>query len=619
MYETLYNIATEQQCELTICMSVRQEHFYQEVKQPTPTLETIKINDRTDRLTVLDREFNNAVWNKLYSRRMLVDNDIFFPAGTYYEDILFTNLLLHYCTKICITNQILYHHITQSSSISNNHNPEERFQYIEVIMMLIEELRARGLYQDYAEFYENYFVMQYITFMTNFESLFGEMNADLFAVFKQSIFELFPNFLGIPIVRLLSENGNAPKSQYAIKRILEDAPIPRVSKMLVIKGQSRYDVLRYFSDALIESFRKKNIEVDVFDASDDSTLQAQSNHCRAQSYDFVLSLNGVFVNALDVYLHNRNTLFWSFLVDHPYYHHYRLLEPHINHLASCVDRNHVTYAKSHYPGLYQTCYLPHGGNLPNHEPQPYTSRKYPVTFMGSYGNPEEVAASIDQLPELVRMIAINVINRYYETCEESIESLFQSEFAKYQLTFSDEEFAGVMNELTIVDKYIRLKNREQLLHHLTSHHITVDVFGAGWENYQCKNSEYLNIHNQVGFTEALDIMCDSQIVLNALPLFLDGSHERVFTSMLCGAVCMSEENAYLKEEFEDGENICFFHMKNLDKMVSDIQSLLSDNRKAETIANAGRQLALEKHTWDTRAQMILDTVEEVLKKQRTHQ
>lgn len=618
MYESLYKIAIEQECELVICQSVRQELFHKEVEQPSPALEVIEIHNHTERLDFFKRELNNAVWNKLYSRSMLVENDIFFPVGTYYEDMLFTNLLKHYCSKICVTNQVLYHHIVQITSISNNSSPEKRFQYMEVIMMLMEELRARGLYQNYAEFYESYFVMQYVSFMANFTNLFGEMNPDFFAVLRQSIFELFPNFLHIPIVRLFLEDKSTPEFQHAIEKMLNGTPIPQVSKLLVIKGQSRYDVLRYFEDTLVEAFRKMDIIVDVFDASDNDTLQEQAIHCTNQKYDFVLSFNAVLIDSLDAFLNDKNTMFWSFLVDHPYYHHYRLSQPHNNHFVSCVDRNHVRYTKKYYPAISHQCYLPHGGNLPIHAPKPYEERNYSVAFMGSYGNPEEAAAAIDQFPELVRMIAVNVIRRYYETCSESLESLFQTEFAKYQVTFSDEEFASVMNELVIVDKYIRLKNREMLLNHLTSHNITVDVFGTGWKHYNCANPECLNIHGQLSFTETLDTMCDSKIVLNALPLFLDGSHERVFTSMLCGAICMSESNIYLKEEFEDGNNICFFNMNNLDGLVSTLQELLSNSEKASQIALAGQQLSLEKHTWEARAMEIINVAENVLREKRSN-
>jgi len=612
MYESLYNIAIEQECELVICQSVRQNFIQQDVQQPPVALEIIEIHNEEERLNFIKRDVNNAVWNKLYSRNMLIENDIFFPIGTYYEDMLFTNLLKNYCSKICVTNQVYYHHVVQISSISNSDNPEKRFQYIEVIMMLIEELRARGLYQDYAEWYDSYFVMQYVSFMANFTNLFGDMNSEIFAVLKQSIFEMFPNFLKIPIVRLFLEDERTPEFQHAIEKILDGETLPQVSKILIIKGTSCYDVLRYFEDTLVEAFCKMNIIVDVFDGADRQTLQKQSEHCRTQKYDFVLSFNAVLIDSLDAFLYDKSTMFWSFLVDHPYYHHYRLTQPYGNHFISCVDRNHVDYVQKYYPTINQPCYLPHGGNLPIATPKAYKERNHSVAFMGSYGNPDEVAKAIDQFPELVRMIAIHVINKYYETFSESLESLFQAEFAKYQITFSDEEFAGVMNELAMVDKYIRLKNREILLNHLTSHNITVDVFGTGWEHYNCANPECLNIHGQLSFTETLDAMCNSQIVLNALPLFLDGSHERVFTSMLCGAVCVSESNTYLKEEFEDGTNICFFDMNNLDELVATLQNLLSDSENATTIALAGQQLAFEKHTWAARAKQILEIAENVL-------
>ena len=377
--------------------------------------------------------------------------------------------------------------------------------------------------------------------------------------------------------------------------------------ILVLKGQSRYDVLRIFCDTMIDAFTNLGHSVDIFDGCSEN-LDAVISHCKMQDYDFVFCFNAILIENCDIFLNNPDTIVWSFLVDHPYYHHLRLLSPHKNHIVSCIDHAHVQYLRKHYPHIQAFHYVPHGGNLPVSQPKEYLDREINVAFMGSYSDTQPLENTMNQLPDLIKMVVNNVIKNYYATWTEPLENLYDYEFRKYQLNLSREEFAGFMNELTCVDQYLRALNRELILNTLTSNGVKVDVFGAGWEHYACPNPENLCIHGQIGYTEVLETMCNSKIVLNPLPLFTNGSHERVFTSMLCGAVCVSEKNLYLQQEFTDNENITFFNMAALHEFPKQIQALLDNPEQAAFIAQNGQALATQMHTWQHRAQSIIDIV-----------
>ncbi len=382
-------------------------------------------------------------------------------------------------------------------------------------------------------------------------------------------------------------------------------------KILILKGQSRYDVLRIFSDTMASAFKKLGNDVEIFDGTvEDVTAQLQ--HTKLQYYDLVFSFNGIMVDSCDIILNNPDTLFWSFLVDHPYYHHIRLRVPHKNHIVSCIDHTHVQYLKQYYPNIKASYFMPHGGNVPSTPLKDYNDRKYNVVFLGSYSDTQPLETSISQLPDLVKMIVNEVIKNYYSIWTEPLENLYQYEFKKYQLDLSKEELSAFLNEISYVDEYIRAINRELILNTLTANGIVVDVFGANWEHYECPNPENLRIHGHLGYTEALEVMCNSKLVLNPLPLFTNGSHERVFTSMLCGAVCVSEQNMYLSKEFTDGENIAFFQMQNLLQLPKIIQALLDHPSEAASIAEKGHALAAEHHTWEKRAEDLLEIASQYL-------
>lgn len=376
-------------------------------------------------------------------------------------------------------------------------------------------------------------------------------------------------------------------------------------KILVVKGQSRYGVLRYFSDTMAEAFKNLGHEVDIFDG-DMEDLTPQLEHTKLQFYDMVFSFNAILIDSCDIVINNPDTMFWSFLVDHPYYHHERLMTPHKNHIVSCIDRVHTQYLQQYYPHTKGHYYVPHGGNIPSTPVKAYEDREYNVVFLGSYSDTKPLEAFIDNLPDLVQLIVNDVLQSYYSIWTEPLEDIYLHVLRKYQVELTNEELASFLNGLMGVDEYIRAINRELLLNTLTANGIVVDVFGANWEHFQCEHPENLRIHNRIDYTEAMEVMCNSKIVLNPLPLFTNGSHERVFTSMLCGAVCVSEQNTYLSEEFAHGENLAFFQMQNLLQLPDIINTILSHPEKAASIAAKGHALAKEKHTWENRAEEILE-------------
>ena len=97
-------------------------------------------------------------------------------------------------------------------------------------------------------------------------------------------------------------------------------------------------------------------------------------------------------------------------------------------------------------------------------------------------------------------------------------------------------------------------------------------------------------------------MEDSKIVLNSMPWFRDGSHERVFNAMMCGAVAVSETSKYFEEVLPPDTWVSFdLSPESLSALPQRIMDLLSDEDKMQRIASAGHNLAVSEHTWKARA------------------
>lgn len=215
MFEILYKAVTEE-CDLAICQSSR-EIVCDRKKEPKK--EIIEIISNQERRAFLERNYNMAVWNKIYLHDFLLENDIKFIEGVIYEDIYFSELVKRCCKKVYVTDEILYHHILNEKSISCDvNNKVNRINYIEVQIALIEELQRRKLYEPFGDLYANKFIIHFISFMKSYEMVFGKMDKELENIIFDSVKALYPDYKKIPIVKSIMDAGQE-ENRKMLKRL----------------------------------------------------------------------------------------------------------------------------------------------------------------------------------------------------------------------------------------------------------------------------------------------------------------------------------------------------------------------------------------------------------------
>lgn len=381
-----------------------------------------------------------------------------------------------------------------------------------------------------------------------------------------------------------------------------------IQKILMIQGESQYDAISCFMNDLADGFRQLGCRVDILGGI---TKDALDRTIYFEEYDVVLSFLGITSVLYDAINRNPNTLFFLFLVDHPYYRYDWLAEQHRNLIVSCIDRNHCNFLQKYYKNIDAVQFVPHGGNLSEKPPKPFADREIDVAFFGTCSASNEYKSIVDQMSEDIMKIMDATIARVMQgECIPAEEILIQ-ELRSGGIELSEAQLLELFVVLAFADTYIRAKQREKLILHLAKSGLEVHVYGNGWEKDELAQYENIKCHGAVSYTEALDIMTNTKIVINKMPLFLDGSHERVFTAMLNGAVCCTDESGYWKQEFIDGESICFYDFQDLDNLENIIKELLLNLDKAGKIAQNGYDIAIHKHQWKNRAEQILEICNKV--------
>ncbi len=385
--------------------------------------------------------------------------------------------------------------------------------------------------------------------------------------------------------------------------------------ILVIKGHSRYNVLRIAADYVASSFEKLGYNVTVTDL----LLQEERDGFASlitNKYDLVYSFQALLY---DICSAGDNTsdfsaftdkLFFGHIVDHPIYHDCRLNIQHgDNMFVGFIDRNHVEFTKQYYKGVKNVSYLSHGGVIAQNLVS-FKDREIEVLFPSSYEDPFVVLNELNNMEDVYKGISNILIELMLKDSLMTLQDALILYFKSINFQYTDDEFILMIHQFLGVDQYIRAYTRDLLIKELLRNGINITVCGAGWENFEADFKSNLKIYGEHGLDleEVTELMGNSKFVLNHVPTFQNGMHERIYTSMRCGAICITNDFPIVHEEFTDGEDIILYSYNGGKELANRMKELLVNLDKGEMIATQGKIIADASHKWEDNALKILKLV-----------
>ena len=106
--------------------------------------------------------------------------------------------------------------------------------------------------------------------------------------------------------------------------------------------------------------------------------------------------------------------------------------------------------------------------------------------------------------------------------------------------------------------------------------------------------------------ECLEKISDAKISLNVMPWFKEGAHDRIFNSMLNGAVCLTDSSNYMDDYLVSDENAMVYSLEQLEVLPDMVKYLLEDEEHMQKMADQGFEMAKQDHIWEKRAIKIVD-------------
>lgn len=384
-------------------------------------------------------------------------------------------------------------------------------------------------------------------------------------------------------------------------------------RFLILKSKAIcYNSTYYFADCLADSFQKLGHEAVIFEMQGKSL--AELREITREHFDAVFDFNSKVPQGVDdedgtYFLDAFNAPFFNYILDHPLYQHDNLKERLQNYHVICLDYDHADYIRRYYPHIRSVLVLPIGAMpLADKPVKTFSKRQYNLLFTGTYTKPEEVLAIIDNCePGLARDMhkMIDVLKSDFSLrCDEVLELLLQ----KNDIVLPPPTFAQYMQLYFLVDTYITAYVRDMVLRALAGNEIPVDIFGHGWEKFDCTAKNVFHFHGSCTFDETFSKMADAQAVLNVMPWFKNGAHDRIFSALKNGALAITDESGYLTGHFPKDTGVLTYSLKDMDDFIKKIQDFRRNPASYESLAAAGRTFVCEHDTWLKRAEEIISAV-----------
>ncbi|MBD5520838.1 MAG: glycosyltransferase family 1 protein [Lachnospiraceae bacterium] len=385
-----------------------------------------------------------------------------------------------------------------------------------------------------------------------------------------------------------------------------------MKKIMLFEGD--IETQGYFSIQLAEAFQKMGHQTFIFDLSRPWNSSQRFFKFYEKGNTVLVNFNFHGMSGEEIFLDENDRMMWDALqipvynivVDHPmYYHHFLEKVPKDYHHIS-IDRNHEKYMERFFPEIKRGPFLPLAGTklYPDKSYTPAEYRRYDVTMVGNYTPPSQFEKYITRIDDEYTEFYYGMIDDLLAHPMKTVEEVAEEHIRREIPEVTHEELKMLMSKLTFIDLYVRFTTRGEAVRALADAGIKVNVFGGGWDQLECKKPENLIVGNSLDSVGCLKKLCQSKISLNVMPWFRDGAHDRIFNSMLNGALCLTDSSAYLEEILKDKENCRIYSTADIEALPDMVYGLLANPSGLQQVIDKGYNLAESAHTWEHRAALL---------------
>ncbi|KGI39723.1 glycosyltransferase [Clostridium tetani] len=422
--------------------------------------------------------------------------------------------------------------------------------------------------------------------------------------YEEKYFDLFYNFnfFNKKVKKSLNKKYIFNDFEYSfisnIEEKWENIKIGKFNKRIVfIKGQSQYNMLRIGTYYRTIYYKKLGFEVELLDLLDPNIVRNINDFIINKKCDYISSSNCI---GIDIQLDDGRNLydvldipFLGGLGDHPVNQLKRIMNSPHKTLFTCLDKENVEYFKNYFPE--KKIVLINGSGYPsiNYKKKKFIDRKIDILFAGSLIDPIEIKNSWHNLDTNSQLIINKVSDlAIKENFLINIDNEISKMFLKYNIKGKGLNYRALIHSQ--VERYVRFYKRYELIKKIGESELNVHCVGNVEEYNKLNKSGKLVIKDKVDYESLLEMMNDSKMLLNINSHLYNGATERIMSAMINGAAVVTKEDRFTRSHFNDGENIILY---DFDTVIDRIKYYIKNMDELEKIALNGQREAINKYDY----------------------
>lgn len=360
--------------------------------------------------------------------------------------------------------------------------------------------------------------------------------------------------------------------------------------------------------------------IDCRQPGDDRAIIDTLSALRSQEYEAAVGFNAHGMhrlttesgdNAFDQY----GVPFFNWIVDPPMDHYESMQSSCKNYHVICIDQNHVGLIERFFPEIRSVHFLPLGGLDTEKELPDLEGRDYDISFCAGFmkETPKEMLERIKAFSEPMRSLTMYMIDRMMTDRDTDTEEAFYAVLQEQGYDPADMASDTLRNLYRMchgAHLFMRYYIRYEIVKKLTLSPVRLHLFGNGWREHLGMENRFTRteFHPSVSFAETTEVFRNSKIVLNVMPWFKNGTHDRVASGMLHRSVVLTDRNRYL--DGMPGGIMELYDLHGTDTLAQRIGDILGDPAGMQQMADAGYAYAKEHMSWRAVTAELLKIIQE---------
>lgn len=394
----------------------------------------------------------------------------------------------------------------------------------------------------------------------------------------------------------------------------------------IVMMEGGVETLSYFSHQMAGEFQKLGYAVFFYDLKQEESSAGKLRKFIRPRETVLVTFNfqglekeaGVYREGIGYLWDTYHIPCYNIAADHPYFYDDRLKDLPEKYRHISIDRRQKAYFEEFYPEYVSRGFLPLAGTgLRQGEDEAKTGKAgaqgdaeqaapcYDVILTGNYTKLSFFEPYINWINEEYAAFYRGIIDDLLEHPACTVEEVALAHCEQEMGKEPNDQLRIALHKMIFIDLYVRNYWRGKAVRTLVNAGIPVHVVGKGWEELEdVRHPECLKLHPQTDSVTCLEMLADAKMSLNVMPWFKDGAHDRVFNSILNGAVCVTDPSCYLEEELHEGEGVCYVALQDMDALPEKVKDLLQNDSGRNEIVRRGRAIVEQKHTWAQRAKTL---------------